>query len=98
MTDSVNRKNLDECTFEPICKNFWGSSILYVRKIFRKTNISYSLIQTKTCAYQGVRNVSFSKKFGYARMDDPLPCSRLLKVIVGLLPDERVVISTVKTI
>ena len=31
-------------------------------------------------------------------MDDPLPCSRLLKVIVGLLPDERVIISKVKTI
>ena len=28
------------------------------RKIFRKTNISYLLIQ---CAYQGVRNVCFSE-------------------------------------
>ena len=29
------------------------------RQIFRKTNISYSLIRTSTCAYQGVRNVHF---------------------------------------
>ena len=29
-----------------------------IRQIFRKTNISYPLI---TCAYQGVRNVRFSK-------------------------------------
>ena len=29
------------------------------RQIFRKTNISYPLIRTRTCAYQGVRNVSF---------------------------------------
>ena len=30
-------------------------------QIFRKTNISYSLIRTRTCAYQGVRNVCFSE-------------------------------------
>ena len=34
-----------------------------VRKIFRKTNISYPLIRTCMCAYQGVRNVSFSENF-----------------------------------
>ena len=27
------------------------------RQIFRKTNISYPLVRTFTCAYQGVRNV-----------------------------------------
>ena len=36
-----------------------GLFILYLRKIFRKTNISYPLVRTRTCAYQGVRNVSF---------------------------------------
>ena len=30
-------------------------------QIFRKTNISYSLIRTLRCAYQGVRNVCFSE-------------------------------------
>ena len=29
------------------------------RQIFRKTNISYPLTRIRTCAYQGVRNVSF---------------------------------------
>ena len=43
--------------------NIRGSSIKYVHKIFRKTNISNPLIRTRTCAYQGVRNVSFSKNF-----------------------------------
>ena len=38
---------------------------MYVRKIFRKTNISYPLIHTRACAYQGVRNVSFSENFAY---------------------------------
>ena len=33
--------------------------------MFRKTNISYPLIRTPTCAYQGVRNVSFSENFAY---------------------------------
>ena len=28
---------------------------------FRKTNISYPLIRTRTCVYQGVRNVCFSE-------------------------------------
>ena len=31
------------------------------RQIFRKTNISYPLIRTRTCTYQGVRNVCFSE-------------------------------------
>ena len=34
-----------------------------VSKIFRKTNNSYLLVRTPTCAYQGVRNVSFSENF-----------------------------------
>ena len=42
-----------------------GSSIKYVRKIFRKTNISNSLIRTHTYAHHGVRNVSFSENFPY---------------------------------
>ena len=31
------------------------------RQIFRKTNISYRLMRSRTCAYQGVRNVRFSE-------------------------------------
>ena len=38
------------------------SIIHYVRKIIRKTNISYPLIRTFSCAYRGV-NVSFSQNF-----------------------------------
>ena len=30
---------------------------------FRKTNISYSLIRTHTCAYQEVKNISYSWNF-----------------------------------
>ena len=40
-------------------------SIKYERKILRKTNISNPLIRTRTFAYQGVRNVSFSENFAY---------------------------------
>ena len=29
------------------------------RQIFQKTNVSYPLIRTRTCMYQGVRNVRF---------------------------------------
>ena len=34
-------------------------------QIFRKTNISYSLIRTRTCVYQGVRNIRFSENLVY---------------------------------
>ena len=39
--------------------------MIRVCKTFRKTNISYPLIQTRTCAYQGLRNVSFSENVLY---------------------------------
>ena len=42
-----------------------GLSIKYVHKIFQKTNISNPLIRTRTCAYQGVRNVIFTEYFAY---------------------------------
>ena len=42
-----------------------GPSIKYVRKIFRKTNIANPLVRRRTCAYQGVKNVSFSENFTY---------------------------------
>ena len=32
---------------------------------FQKTAIHYSLIHRRTCAYQSVRNVSFSENFAY---------------------------------
>ena len=50
----------------------WGLFIKYVRKIFRKTNISNPLIRTRTCAYQGVRNVSSSENFSYVLYGCPL--------------------------
>ena len=40
--------------------------------MFRKTNISNPLIRTRTCAYQGVRNVSFSENFAYVLNAWPL--------------------------
>ena len=35
------------------------------RQIFRKTNISYPRIHTRTCAYQWVRNVCFSENLAH---------------------------------
>ena len=43
-----------------------GHSIsTYIHKIHRKTYISHPLIRTRTCAYQRVRNVSFSENCAY---------------------------------
>ena len=36
-----------------------------IRDISRKANISYVLINTRMCAYYGVRNVSFPEDFPY---------------------------------
>ena len=47
------------------CHSALRSFIYYERKIFQKTNISYPLIGICTCAYQGVRNGSFSENFAY---------------------------------
>ena len=41
-------------------------SIQKLCKSLGKTNISYPLIHTLTSAYQGMRNLSFSKHFAYA--------------------------------
>ena len=37
-----------------------GSLISYVRKLFRKFNISYHLTGRRTCVHQGMRNTSFA--------------------------------------
>ena len=50
-------------TFKRALEGGWMSFIQYMRKSFRKINISYPLICTLMCAYQGVRYVSFSKNF-----------------------------------
>ena len=46
--------------------NFTGkhlfNKVTGLRKILPKTNISYPLIRTRTCVYQGV-NVNFSENF-----------------------------------
>ena len=34
-------------------------------QIIRKKDISYPLIRTRACTYQGVRNVSFSENLAY---------------------------------
>ena len=52
--------------------SFKGSSIKYVHKILRKTNISNPLIRTRTCAYQEGRNVSFLESFAYVLNRKPL--------------------------
>ena len=47
-------------------------SIKYVRKIYRKINISLALIRARTCAYQGVKNATFSIKCTYILYEWPL--------------------------
>ena len=42
-------------------KNIFWRTIHFVYKIFHETNISYPLISTWTCAFQGLRNISFSE-------------------------------------
>ena len=48
-----------------------GLLTLYMRKISGKTNISYPLTRTRTCAYQKVRMVIFWKILRTHEMNDP---------------------------
>ena len=50
---------------------------------FSKTNISYPLIRTRTCAYHWVRNVSFWKNFPYV-LNGWLPITQLVTEIGDL--------------
>ena len=45
----------------------------------RKTSISNPLIRARTCAYQGVRNINFSKNFACILNECPLNRSSLQK-------------------
>ena len=48
--------------YKNVCKtenSCLGSFACYVRKIFRINDISYPLIPTRTCAYDGVRKLVF---------------------------------------
>ena len=56
-TNNTKYNNYDETIL--LFKLFKGPSIKYVSKTFRKTNISHPLVRTRTCAYQGVRSISF---------------------------------------
>ena len=38
-----------------------GAFIKYVQNIFQKINISYPLVRSRMCVYQGLRHVSFSE-------------------------------------
>ena len=42
-----------------------GHSFSTYAKFSEKTNISYPLIRTRTCAYKGVRITSFLENFAY---------------------------------
>ena len=59
------------------------------RQIFRKTNISFPLIRTRMCVYQGVRNVCFSEnlaRFVFALGFALLPyCRRYMLHLLSLL-------------
>ena len=67
---------------------YTGSSIWYVRKNFRKKYIFCLLIRTRMCASQGVRNISFFRKFCLrAIWMIPMVCCGILENIekIGLL-------------
>ena len=58
------RKYLNLWSLFPLF-TYYGIIHLVRTQIFQKTNISDPLIRTLTCAYQGVRNISFSENVAY---------------------------------
>ena len=71
-TDTFYAVSASALTFRGIFKNLPKIYVAnFLRKKFHlictqsfpKTNIFYPLIRTRTCPYQGIRNVSFSENF-----------------------------------
>ena len=67
------------------------------RQIFWKTNISYPLIRTGRCAYQGIRNVRFSRNLGcFFFLKHPFwdsPFCLITDEIIGVLIEMKMCIS-----
>ena len=62
MQISVPQDNVDNKAKGRISKRAFQEN--KTRQIFRKNEHFLPLIRTRTCTYQGVRNVSFSENFG----------------------------------
>ena len=61
VTDQIQRLNKKKKASQDIDIFAWGHSFSTYGNFFRKTNISYPLIRTRTCAYQGVKMLVFRK-------------------------------------
>ena len=71
LQNNTNLDIIDEKQCLPLSL-LWGSSIKYVRKIFRKTNTSNPLICTRTCAYQGIEMLVLRKILRTYLMNGPM--------------------------
>ena len=72
-------KNLNQ--FLVNLPSLYNLKSLDVREFFRKTNISYTLICTRTCAYQRVRKCCcFFENFAYS-LNEWFPISLLLGLV-----------------
>ena len=57
--------------FQILISHLLGIIHLVSAQIFLETNTSYTLIRTRTCAYQGLRNISFSENFAHVLSEWP---------------------------
>ena len=67
---------------------------MYVRKIFRDTNISNPLIRTRTCAYQGVKNVSLSENFAYVLIGSLVTQMTVYNLITQIITENYILLIT----
>ena len=65
---------------------------MYVRKIFRDTNISNPLIRTRTCAYQGVKNVSLSENFAYVLIGSLVTQMTVYNLITQIITENYILL------
>ena len=71
----ASREKRDRVSYwDILLVNLWIIHLLRTEN-FSKTNISYPNIRTSTCAYQGVRNVSFPENFAYVLNESSLTTS-----------------------
>ena len=65
----INKEDANDDDSDDDCedKAYWLNRVWDhpLIKIFRKCKSSYYMIRIRACAYQGVRNLTFTEDFGY---------------------------------
>ena len=70
-------------------RDVWGHPLSTYAKFSEELSFLTPLICTRTCAYQGVRNFSFSENFAYVLYGCPLIMTKSWTIIMDILNEQK---------